>query len=307
MRGTPAPLVQELLAGNLKRELDVGESLLSPALPNSTLYVLLNGQLHVLLGESRDAFLPILPGECVGELSVIDGSRVSAPVIATEPSVVLAIDVERFWWLTERYPVVARNLLAIMVQRVRITNTALMIRIRAHEREELLARVDNLTSVYNRRWLDENLPHYLERAQTTGSVLVVGLFDIDHFKKYNDTWGHVAGDAVLRAVSRAVREHIRPPDQLSRYGGEEFCLLMPDTRLEHVPKLAARLLETISKVTVHSGAGDSWPAVTASLGFAASRPDDTPEKLLRRTDEALYRAKHEGRNRFVLDDNSDAT
>jgi diguanylate cyclase (GGDEF)-like protein len=300
-RGTPPALARELLAGCLRRDLDGGEPLLALEQANATLYLLLRGQLHVLLGESRDTAVPVLPGECVGEMSIIDGSRVSAPVIAAEPSTLLAIDVDRFWWITERYPMIARNLLAIMAQRVRMTNAALTMRIRAHEREEMLARVDTLTSAYNRRWLEENLPHYLERAQSTGTVLVVGLFDIDYFKKYNDSWGHVAGDDALRAISRAVREHIRPPDQLCRYGGEEFCLLLPDTPLAHAPILGKRVLETISKLPIKANTGETWPSVTASLGFAASEADDTPDSLLRRADRALYRAKNDGRNRFVLD------
>jgi diguanylate cyclase (GGDEF)-like protein len=301
LRGTPPALTRELLAGCRRRDLDDGEPLLTQAQPNSTLYLLLRGQLHVLLGQSRDTAVPILPGECVGEMSVIDGSRVSAPVIAAEPSALLAVDVDRFWWLTERYPVIARNLLAVMAQRVRLTNSALTMRIRAHEREERLARVDTLTSAYNRRWLAENLPHYLERAQSAGTVLVVGIFDIDHFKNYNDSWGHVAGDDALRCISHAVREHIRPPDQLCRYGGEEFCLLLPDTSLAHAPKLAERVLETISTLTITAANGEICPPVTASLGFAASEPGDTSDSLLRRADRALYQAKHKGRNCFVLD------
>jgi diguanylate cyclase (GGDEF)-like protein len=301
LRGTPAALRHELLAGCLQRQLAAGEPLLTPAQSNATLYLLLRGQMHVLLGESRETAVPILPGECVGEMSIIDGSRVSAPVVAAEPSTLLAIDVDRFWWLTERHPVIARNLLAIMAQRVRMTNTALTIRIRAHEREELLARMDTLTSAYNRRWLDENLPHYLERARSADSALILGLFDIDNFKLYNDTWGHIAGDDALRAIARSVREQIRPPDQLCRYGGEEFCLLLPDTSPAHAPKLGERVLETIGKLPIRSGEGVLWPSVTASLGFAVSHPDDTPESLLRRADRALYQAKNEGRNRLVLD------
>jgi diguanylate cyclase (GGDEF)-like protein len=304
LRGTPIELAHELLEGCLRREVDGGEPLLELAQTNANIFLLLSGQMHVLLGESRDTVIPILPGECVGEMSVVDGNRVSAPVVAAEPSSLITIDIDRFWWITERYPVIARNLLAVMAQRVRMTNSALTMRVRAHEREEMLARVDTLTSAYNRRWLEENLPHYLERAQSTGSTLVVGLFDIDHFKKYNDSWGHIAGDDALRAISRAVREDIRPPDQLCRYGGEEFCLLLPDTPLDNAPVLAERVLKKISTLVIKSNAGEKWPSVTASLGFAASAANDTPDTLLRRADRALYRAKNEGRNRFALDESA---
>lgn len=301
LRGTPLAVARELLDACPRRELVDGQLLLLPTQPNTTLYLLLRGRLHVLLGQSQDTIVQMLPGACVGEMSIVDGGHVSAPVMAAEPSTLLAIDARRFRRLVGRYPAIARNLLGIMAQRVRKTNTALRASIRAHEREGQLARLDTLTAAHNRRWLDENLPHYLERAQRGGTELVIGMFDIDHFKKYNDTWGHAAGDAALQAVARAVRERIRSDDRLCRYGGEEFCLFLPGTPLAVVPKLAERLLQAIGAAPVSSGNGEAWPSVTASLGIAMSAPDDTPESLLRRADQALYQAKHDGRNRFVLD------
>jgi len=301
LRGTPLAVARELLGACPRRELVDGQLLLLPTQPNTTLFLLLRGRLHVLLGQSQDTIVQMLPGTCVGEMSIIDGGHVSAPVMAAESSTLLAIDARRFRRLVERYPVIARNLLGIMAQRVRKTNTALRASIRAHEREGQLARLDPLTAAHNRRWLDENLPHFLERAQRGGAELVIGMFDIDHFKKYNDTWGHAAGDAALQAVARAVRERIRSDDRLCRYGGEEFCLFLPGTPLTVVPKLAERLLQAIGAAPVRSSNGETWPSVTASLGIAVSTPDDTPEILLRRADRALYRAKHDGRNCFVLD------
>ena len=299
LRGTPPSLVRELLRVCPQRQLADHELLLLPTQPNTTLYLLLRGRLHVLLGEAQDTIVQMLPGACVGEMSVIDGARVSAPVVAAEPSTLLAVDTKRFWRFTERHPALARNLLAIMAQRVRKTNSALQASLRAHEREGQLARLDTLTAAHNRRWLEENLARYLARTPRRGAALVVGMFDIDHFKRYNDTWGHAAGDAALKAVSRAVLERIRTDDRLCRYGGEEFCLLLPNTALEMVPKLAQRLLDAIGAAAIQPG--NAWPAVTVSLGLAAALPDDTPESILRRADQALYRAKREGRNRFVLD------
>jgi len=301
LRGAPLAVARELLAECRRRELVTRELLLLPNQPNSTLYLLLHGKLHVLLGESQDTIVQMLPGTCVGEMSVIDGAGVSAPVLAAEPSTLLAIDTRRFWRMADRYPVIGRNLLSIMAQRVRKTNSALRTSLRAHDQQGQLARIDILTSARNRRWLDENLPQYIDESRDGGPPLMLGLFDIDHFKKYNDTWGHAAGDAALRAVSQAVRDRLRPDDRLCRYGGEEFCVLLSGGTVKAISRLAERLLEAIARTPVQSRGGDPLPSVTASLGLAAARPEDTPESLLHRTDQALYQAKRGGRNRYVLD------
>jgi len=256
---------------------------------------------HVLLGEAQDTIVQMLPGACVGEMSVIDGAGASAPVLAAEPSTLLVIDNRDFWRIAERYPIVGRNLLSIMAQRVRKTNSALRASLRAHDQQGQLARLDILTSAQNRRWLEENLPRLMAPARHGSDPLVVGMLDIDHFKKYNDTWGHAAGDAALRAVAKAVLTVLGPDDWLCRYGGEEFCLLLPGRPAGIAQALGGQLLTAISTAPIQSRGGESLPTVTASLGLVATQPGDTPESLLRRADQALYQAKHEGRNRFVLD------
>ena len=302
LRGTPPEVTASLLASGTRRALHADEQLLAPGELNSTIYLLLEGRLHVRLSAAHETKITVAPGECVGEMSVIDGGKVSAGVFAAQPGEVLAVDVDTLWRLTEHHPIVARNLLSIMTRRVRQVSAALVDEMLAHEKEGLLARLDTLTSVYNRRWLDENLPSHLERARATRSHIVVGLLDIDYFKHYNDNWGHAAGDAALRATAKVIREQIRPLDQIARYGGEEFCLLLPDTRLEHSSTLAQRLLEAVSGNSITGNGGESLPSVTISLGLAESTPADTAESVLRRADDALYSAKHAGRNRFTLND-----
>ena len=300
-RDTSSAAAQEALATCPRRRLQPQEPLLKPAEPNRTLYLLLSGTLHVLLGGGdTPASLTIVPGECVGEMSVIDGQRVSVPVVAADECELLAIDVDALWDLAGRHPMVARNLLAIMAERVRHTNQSLA---ETHARAETSQReaiTDALTGAFNRRWLDEMLPRYLQRARVSQRPFALAMLDLDHFKRYNDTWGHTGGDAALRATAGLLRMQLRPSDQVARYGGEEFCLLLPDTGIDQARVVAERLVLAAAQHQVNAGDGSALPPVTFSLGLAALAGELTAEQLLKAADAALYRAKQAGRNRYAV-------
>lgn len=165
---------------------------------------------------------------------------------------------------------------------------------------ERLALVDGLTEVANRRSLDQALEREWRRAKRDSASLAAIMCDIDHFKAYNDNYGHGAGDVCLRQVARALALAVaRPGDILGRYGGEEFLALLPDTTLAAARDVAGRLRQAVFDRALphaHSPAADR---VTLSLGVAAVVPadDDTAESLLRAADQSLYRAKQAGRNR----------
>jgi diguanylate cyclase (GGDEF)-like protein len=297
-RGVAPEAVTTLLERGRIVQLHAGEELLSPDLPNHTFYFVLEGTLHVLVGAAGSATpMPVRSGECLGEMSIIDGGRVSAPVVADGAVSVLTIDVGSFWQLTESHPLVARNLLGILADRMRSTNQALAASLQREHTYEHLALLDPLTAMHNRRWLDQMLPRYLERARRDARPFTLGIFDLDHFKRFNDTWGHPAGDAALCATAQAVQAHIRPSDRVARIGGEEFCLLLPDTDRDGARVAAARLVRRIAENPVQAGDGSALPPVTISLGFAVATADTDAAALLAAADKALYRAKHEGRNR----------
>ena len=160
--------------------------------------------------------------------------------------------------------------------------------------------IDSLTGAHNRRWLEQMLPRYCDRARREGRPFVLGLFDIDHFKRYNDAWGHAGGDAALRATVRAAQQNIRPADRIARYGGEEFCLLLPDTELTEAKTMAARLLNAIAANAVLGADGATLPGVTISLGLAALQGTSAETQIIDAADQALYRAKRAGRNRVAV-------
>ena len=169
----------------------------------------------------------------------------------------------------------------------------------AHDRLERLAAVDPLTDAYNRRFGLARLGEEFSRAVRAENPLGVLMFDLDHFKAINDTYGHLAGDRVLRAVAKTCRRVLREGDVLVRYGGEEFLILLPGAGAIDVEEIGERVRRAVGETTVPEG--EQRIAVAISLGGATYRDGvDSPETLIAKADAALYEAKEAGRNRLVL-------
>ncbi|WP_043745389.1 sensor domain-containing diguanylate cyclase [Paramagnetospirillum magneticum] len=168
-----------------------------------------------------------------------------------------------------------------------------------------LAVKDGLTGLANRRSFDEKLEAEWLHNQREGTSMAVLLVDVDHFKLYNDTYGHQKGDACLKSVAAVLDQQVfRPSDLAARYGGEEFAVIMPNTALEGALHVADRIMEAIRELNLPHGASLTAERVTLSIGAAAFTPSDErrAEDLVAAADAALYRAKHQGRNRVVCTD-----
>lgn len=163
-----------------------------------------------------------------------------------------------------------------------------------------LAVTDPLTGLRNRRYVDAHLPRMIEQAQTNGGVLSLLAFDLDHFKSINDTYGHAAGDEVLREFARRLSANARGVDLVARIGGEEFIVALPDAALRDAQRAAERIRAAIESPEFETSEGSI--SVTVSIGVAAIRKDDDgPRKLIARADTALFVAKSAGRNRVILE------
>lgn len=157
---------------------------------------------------------------------------------------------------------------------------------------ELLSITDRLTGLYNRRYLDQQLTGELSRSKRTGQSFGIVLMDVDHFKMINDTYGHQEGDRVLQEVGTILHKWTRRTDIVSRWGGEEFMIVCPDTDQTGVLKLAEELRKAMELYDFSISNG-----ITASFGATSLYPDDTVEMMVARADTALYLAKEKGRNR----------
>ena len=188
-----------------------------------------------------------------------------------------------------------------MLEVLAIQAAQAVLRAQLFEQTERLATIDGLTSLANRRSFQARAAQALAQARRYGRACAVLMTDIDHFKAVNDTYGHPAGDAVLRGVAQMLRDQARDTDVVARYGGEEFAVVMPETDLRGAQVIAERLREAVAARAFHTELGPV--RVTLSVGLAASPQDGTEmEALVQLADACLYRAKREGRNRVVTAD-----
>lgn len=162
--------------------------------------------------------------------------------------------------------------------------------------------LDPLTMIHNRKYLDEALREAVEQAQLYSSPLSLLMIDIDHFKKFNDTWGHQTGDQVLRLVASTIKKQLGEDDILARFGGEEFIAILPGADLSAGLTVADRARVSLeSKELLRRSTEERLGRITASFGVATCVPGDTPASLIERADQCLYAAKRAGRNRVVSD------
>jgi two-component system cell cycle response regulator len=163
-----------------------------------------------------------------------------------------------------------------------------------------MAITDALTGLHNRRYMESHLGTLAEQASGRGKPLALMMLDIDFFKSINDSYGHDAGDDVLREFAVRVRKSIRGIDLACRYGGEEFVIVMPETDLHVAGVVAERLRRAIAGEPFAVNKGSKRIDVTISIGLASlERKGEAIADVLKRADTALYRAKHDGRNRVV--------
>ena len=165
---------------------------------------------------------------------------------------------------------------------------------------------DFLTGTYNRKAFDTRLLEAIEDSRATDNALTVLMLDIDHFKKFNDSFGHLIGDEVLKIVARTLVDSVKGMDIVARFGGEEFAVILPNTPLGGGMIVAEAIRKSIaSKELKRRSTGENYGQITVSIGVAALRDADGPESLVKRADEALYRSKKSGRNRVTQENLSE--
>ena len=163
-----------------------------------------------------------------------------------------------------------------------------------------MAITDALTGLYNRRYLETHLSHMIDHAANRGKLISVLILDVDYFKSVNDTHGHDTGDRVLQEMAGRLRSAIRSSDLACRTGGEEFVVVLSGTDLQTAERVGERVRKLVA-AKPFLATGGAHLSITVSLGVASLTPaDESPDDILKRADQALYRAKREGRNRVSL-------
>jgi diguanylate cyclase (GGDEF)-like protein len=274
-----------------------GEILIRPERRNQFVFLLVRGELQVFL-ELADAspIATVVVGECVGELSIIDNQMPTAYVVASRESELLAIDHQLLWAMVDASHTIARNLLHIVTQRVRQSGKLIARRTEALREYQRSSTLDALTDLHNRRWLEVMYARELQRCAKANEPVSLLVIDVDNFKNYNDRFGHLAGDEVLRTVAHTLRIGMRPNDMAARFGGDELAILLPDCAIESAGALAERLRAGVSAAILPPFEAGVPPSPTVSIGVAEYHAGDSLQDLMARADGALYEAKLAGRN-----------
>jgi len=165
------------------------------------------------------------------------------------------------------------------------------------------ALTDPLTGIPNRKLFESRLREAARNAVETGEPMSLLMLDIDHFKRFNDNYGHQLGDQVLRLVAKTLADGVKGRDTPARFGGEEFVIVLPQTRLENAVTVAEQIRRTMVRhKVVRKDTGEEYGVIALSVGASVYRPGEDLAELIRRADAALYHAKHTGRNRVVAED-----
>ncbi|MEE8236678.1 MAG: GGDEF domain-containing protein [Gammaproteobacteria bacterium] len=287
----------DLLSQCDRMDIEKGELLLSPERPNQSVYIVLSGRLEVHLGSLESAKIANLePGACTGEMSLVEQRDPSAYVVATEDSHLMVVSGDLLWQMVDRSHRLAKNLLAILSERVRSANEFIAERLGVLRQAERNAITDALTGLGNRHWMQDMFERELTRVRTDQGNLCLMMADVDRFKDINDKLGHIIGDRILAAIADAFRERLRPSDLIARFGGDEFAVLLPGVTLAEATATAERLRESLSTYS-----DPSLPSgVTLSIGLTEANESDDLDRLLQRADSAMYDAKDQGRNRVAI-------
>jgi diguanylate cyclase (GGDEF)-like protein len=291
--------IKGLLEACSVKRLAPQEILITPKEFNKTVYFILSGRLRIHLDSLESESIIILnPGESVGEMSVIGNQLTSAYVVADGICKLLVMDEDILWSLIQASHAAACNLLFMLAKRLRHTDSIIVEGVQLDQDFQHYGSVDALTGLHNRYWFDSMFRRQFMRSSINNKPFSIIMADIDQFKKLNDTYGHLTGDKVLYEVAHIITANIRPAEMVSRYGGDEFIIILPDKNIKTARLMAKRLQDAMRKaLPIPCGDKDVFHP-TLSMGLAEMKSGQTPEMFIHAADEAMYRAKENGRNCF---------
>lgn len=290
--GLTAERMAALSALTEEKGFPAGEEIITVGEDADALYILLEGSVQVVYpGNERDVELARLgPGDCFGEMALLNDQPRSASVRTLEPVRVLLLPREGFRDLLRSSADVSLNLLEVLSRRIRDTGLQM-----SGLSDQALR--DPLTDLLNRRAFQERIREEANRNHRYGDEFSLILLDVDRFKAVNDTLGHHVGDEILRWLARVLKEHTRAADTPFRVGGEEFAILAPASGPTVARTVADRIRSTIDEARPPL---DQEVTITVSGGYVSCPEHGRhPEHLFQLADRALYRAKVEGRNRIA--------
>ncbi|MBV1873538.1 MAG: GGDEF domain-containing protein [Gammaproteobacteria bacterium] len=296
-QNTPLSIIYKHLENCELHSYSSNSLILSPLSNNHNMYAVISGGLSIHYHSADSPSTTELGiGETVGEISIFDGLKPTAFVKTTGETQLLVISSQTLWSMVDNSHEISRNLLHILSNRVRSGNETILSNLELQRKHERDAQLDTLTGLHNRRWLDTTFKKELTRCKENNSAFSVIMLDIDHFKHFNDTYGHQAGDQVLKQVAFAMKDNLRPNEIVARYGGEEFVILLPNTSAIIAEKIAERVRLGVAGCYYQYTESVAKIQITISLGVAELNQHCSSNTLINNADKAMYQAKKSGRN-----------
>ncbi|MGD0726552.1 MAG: diguanylate cyclase [Spirochaetia bacterium] len=288
-------------------KLTAGQTLFHEGDQGNDLYIIADGAaaVSIKLPDGGDKEIArFAPGDFFGEMSIFDNAPRSASCRALEKSVLYSLSKDAFTDIITDHPELALKLmyrmLNVTTQRLRGTSEFVSEMVLWGEGARKRAVTDELTGVYNRRFLEDSLGNYVAEAQEKGEPLSLVMVDLDHFRQINELYGQTKGDATVRSAAQLFRSLLRETDVIARYGGDEFVIIMPRTEPAHATELMSRVCAEVARLEILKDMKGAITTVTSSMGVAGFPLHASDLSGLRAAaDAALYRAKEEGRNRAV--------
>jgi len=300
-RGISHEVLSPLFAKAESITLKQGDRLLSPGVINEHVYIIISGHLNVQVTPSSldGPIATLAPGECVGEMSVLVDSMVSAYVIAATDCQLLSIDYASFWSLLSESNEAARNMLNILVQRIRLGNELVADSLLHHNHFPDNDIIDSLTGLYNQHGMHGKFSRLLQRCLTGHQPLCLIALELDVQDKDTPDVRALRDDQSLRTIAQTMLTFLRPDDHAARLTGKRFVVLLTNLSLTEARATAERLRTAVSQIPIILPDGSAIPPFTISAGVSEALPDDSWGTLVARADIALKQAIAGGRNRVV--------
>ena len=296
-QGVPGKLFSHNVSESNLRTLTAGEVLLSPGGVNHTLYLILSGRLNIHLTDPADEPVAVLgKGECAGEVSVIGDTHDATYVVAATDCELLAIEHDAIWELIDISHQAAHNVLSLLSARIRSDSRLVAENMEQHHGFSGAAVVDELTGLYNRRWMEDKFSRHLNRDFSNGKPSCLMVLEIDRFNEFSDKYGQLGSEQALRDTAHIMLSCLRPDDQAGHSTGNQFAVFMPNTSLADGCVAAERLRAAVSGSMIVLPSGDALPPVSISLGVSMANAGDTLASLFARADEVLQEAVKSGGN-----------
>lgn len=290
-----------------KIEIEKDRMLFKQGDEGNELYIVKSGKVAITIdlpNGKKHEITTFSSGDFFGDMSIFEDAPRSATCYTKEESCLFSLLREDFFNLVNTHPSIAVKIMYEMLytttQRLRDTGEFLSDMVRWGEDARKRAVTDELTGTYNRRFLDDALIDYFAASKNKSEPLCLIMVDLDHFRELNEEYGLKTGDEALLKVVEIFKKHLRKKDILARYGGDEFTVIMQNTKIERATKIADSIRKEIEDLDMLKTRKGKIKQITTSQGIAAF-PDHakTLKSLLSKADKALYMAKEEGRNRVV--------